>query len=169
MKIAIEQNYRMALRVAGKVLLLFMVLLVLFGVIFGLWRVKGVAMAGRVADGDLVLFMRHNIEFMYGDVVIYRRGGKRYMSKIVAGEGAVVTVDEEGYIEIDGERETEVAAYDVAGGEKPKLSLPFRVPAGGYFVLNENLEALEDSREFGAILETEIEGKAIGLLRTRTI
>ena len=59
--------------------------------------------------------------------------------------------------------------YNLNEGETPTISFPFRVPDGSYFLLNGNLEAMDDSRSFGAVYAKDIKGKIVTILRTRSI
>ena len=49
------------------------------------------------------------------------------------------------------------------------LSSMLKVPNNTYFVLNENLEDLNDSRSFGVVRAVDIKGKIFTILRTRSI
>ena len=80
-----------------------------------------------------------------------------------------MNIDEQGCMSINDVRVSDDAVYDKERGEKLSIRLPYRVPADSYFVLNENYDALEDSRSFGAIPLKKIRGKAISILRTREV
>lgn len=126
-------------------------------------------MTGRIEDGDLILFSRTDSEYHVGDAVIFIHDGSTYVSAILATAGDTVDIDEVGRLYVNQIRVSEEKIYNLEDGEKPSISLPYRVPSNSYFVLNKNLEAVEDSRNFGAIFKSDIKGKAMTILRTRSI
>ena len=161
-----HQNW---IRFGFKIVILIVVTWLIFGVFIGLYRVNGIAMAGRIEDGDLVLFSRTESEYHVGDAIVFTHDGKEYVSSVLATGGDLVEIDEVGRLYVNKIRVSEDKIYNLEEGEKPKISLPYRVPTNSYFVLNKNLEAVEDSRSFGAIFRNEIKGKAMTILRTRAI
>lgn len=130
---------------------------------------NGISMDGRVKDGDLILFDRTINEFLFDDVVIYTHDGKEYVSTIVATAGDVLTSDQEGHLLINNEQYANGIVFDSDLDEENTLVGPIRVPADGFYVVNENLDDISDSRKFGIIYRNDIKGKLIGLLRTRFI
>lgn len=126
-------------------------------------------MAGRTEDGDLVLYSRMTEEYSADDVVLYEYDGKIYTSSILAFPGDLIEIDEQGYLYLNHIRVSDSVAFNLDQGETPNFSSPYRVPSGSYFVLNNNLESMEDSRVFGSIYTNNIKGKVISILRTRAI
>ena len=161
-----NQNW---IRLAVKIIALALVLWLLFGVLIGFRRVEGVSMSHRVEDGDLVLFSRTDKTYYPDDVVLYVYDNEVHTSSILASPGDLVTIDERGRLYVNGTRVSDSVVYDLEGGERPSISFPFRVPTGSVFLLNENLEAMDDSRSFGAIYERDIMGKIVSIFRTRSI
>lgn len=168
MRISVGNNSAW-LRLAGKIVFLVIAIWVIFGILFGLHRIDGVAMTPSIKDGDLAFFIRNNSSYTEDDVVIYRHDEKSYVSKILAVSGELIEIDEEGYLYVDGQKALDSVVYNIAQGDEPQISMPYRVPIDSYFMLNENLDSLEDSRSFGAISAKSIQGKIIGILRTREI
>ena len=162
-------DYRDWIRLIAKIIVLAVILWIIFGVCFGLQRMEGVSMADRIKDGDLVLIARFSDPLSADDAIAFEYGGKHYISSVVAFPGDVIELDNQGCLVINGVKLSDNAVYDVEQGDELKIRLPYRVPADSYFVLNENLDALEDSRSFGAIPKKNIKGKAISVLRTREI
>lgn len=126
-------------------------------------------MSPRVSDGDLSLFHRSNEGLTVGDVILFSKDGKQYISRIVAVEDDVISLDEHGHLSVNGQEISDSPAYDLSPGNTLKMSYPQRVQAGAYFVVNDNLDSDEDSRTFGVIKKAEIYGKVISILRTRDI
>ena len=168
MKLSIAK-YRDWIRLILKLVILVVVLWLIFGVFVGLHRVNGVTMSNRVEDGDLVLYSRINDEYAADDVIIFEHDAKTMVSSILAMPNDLIEIDENGCLYVNGIQVSEDVVYNLEQGETPGISLPYRVPNGSYFLLNENLEAPEDSRSFGAIFKKDIKGKIVGILRTRSV
>ena len=157
------------IRLGIKILVLTLVLWLLFGVLIGLRRVEGVSMSHRVEDGDLVLFSRTDKTYYPDDVVLFERDNETHISSILASPGDIVTLDDVGRLYVNGAQVSDRIVYNLAEGEKPDISFPLRVQRNTFFVLNENLEDMNDSRSFGPIPATDIKGKIFTILRTRSI
>ena len=157
------------IRLGVKVAVLVLVLWLIFGALFGLRRMEGVAMSNRVEDGDLMLYSRLDDEYNQDDVVIFSYEDQTYVSVVIAKGGDLVEIDERGCLYVNHIQTSDAVVYDMDQDDELEISLPFRVPNDSYFVLNENLEAPEDSRSFGAIKAKDIKGKVISILRTRAI
>ena len=156
-------------RLALKALAIIAILWVSFGVIVGLRRVTDVSMDGRINDGDFVLFNRIGKKYNVGDVVFYNQNDNELLSEIVGEEDDLVTLNDEGYLLVNGVVVSKTPVLDPTLGESNPLGSGFRVPAGSYFVLNSNYEDSNDSRTFGAIKNSHIKGSIIALiLRTRS-
>jgi len=162
-------KYRDWIRLGLKLVVLGVVLWLVFGLFVGLHRVNGVAMSVRVKDGDLVLYSRADNDFHADDVVIFEHDGSEMLSTILAVPNDLIEIDEIGCLYVNGVQVSENIVYNLEQGETPGISFPYRVPIDSYFLLNENLEAPEDSRSFGAIFKSDIKGKIVGVLRTRSI
>ena len=167
-KVFLRKN-RNWVRLIVKSVVLILVLWLLFGVLIGLRRVEGVSMSNRVEDGDLVLFSRTDKTYYPDDVVLFERDNETHVSSILASPGDIVTLDDVGRLYVNGAQVSDRVVYNLNEGETPTISFPFRVPDGSYFLLNGNLEAMDDSRSFGAVYAKDIKGKIVTILRTRSI
>jgi signal peptidase I len=157
------------IRLGIKIAILLLIFWIILGVLFGVRRIEGVAMSPRVSDGDLSLFFRNVDGLENGDVVLINKDDKSYISRIVAVENDIITLDDEYHLYINGQKLSDTPAYDLERGDEIKISYPQRLPKGKYFVVNDNLESNGDSRFFGTIEKTNIYGKVISILRTRDI
>lgn len=156
-------------KLLAEMVILLAVLYIIFGVISGAYRIEGVSMNERVKDGDLVLISRLNEQYHAGEVIVYMHEDKTLISEILASDGDVIEMDDDGYLYVNGIKISTGLMYDIDQGEQPSFAIPYRVPPNAYFVINENADAMEDSRTYGAIYKNEVKGKVIGLLRTRAI
>ena len=157
------------IRLGIKLAVLLLIFWIVLGVLFGIRRIEGVAMNPRVSDGDLTLFFRTSDGLEAGDVVLFSKDGKQYISRIIGVENDLISLDDEGHLSVNGDQLYDTLAYDLARGDEIKISFPQRVEKGTFFVVNDNLDSNGDSREFGSIRKEEIYGKVISILRTRDI
>lgn len=156
-------------RLAIKAIAIVVIISLCFGVFVGMRRISDISMNGRLNDGDFVLFNRISSTYSVGDVVFYSYKDHEYLSEVVGVEDDLVTVNEEGFLLVNGEVVSNAPVYDSTLGETNPFGSGFRVPTGSYFVLNSNYECMDDSRTFGAIKPSAIKGSVIALmLRTRS-
>ena len=154
---------------ALKALAIIAILWISFGVFVGLRRVSDISMNGRINDGDFVLFNRISKKYNVGDIVFYSQDNHELMSEIVGEEDDIITLDDDGYLLVNGIIVSSAPVYDYSLGESNPFGEGYRVPKGAYFVLNSNYEDADDSRSFGAIKKSNIKGSVIALLlRTRS-
>ena len=166
----IPEKMRPWLRFAGKVVLLFLLLFVLLGMLFGVRRVSGIGMNPSLKDGELVLFSRAWNDYQAGDAVLFSHDGVEEVSRIFAVGGQVVDVNGEGYFTVDGAVQTDGIVVDLTDTDpRAAMGLPFRVPTGSYYLLNDNYDYDVDSRTLGAILSKDLKGKIISTLKVRNI
>ena len=163
-----NEKERTWLRLGLKALAVVIILWLCFGVLVGLRRVPNISMNGRINDGDFVLFNRISSTHDVGDIVFYTHDGKEYLSEIVGVENDLITINDEGYLLVNGEAYSKAPVYDFSLGESDPFGTGIRVPKGSFFVLNSNYECQDDSRTFGTIFAEDIKGNVIALiLRTR--
>ncbi len=155
------------IRFSIKLVILIAILVITFGFLFGFQRIEGVAMSPHLNDGDLALFLRSVDTYNADDIIVYSHEDKEYSSRIIAVGGDLVTIDEDGYLFVNNDPVSSAPVYDISAIESLPISFPQRVPTGSYFLLNDNLDTEEDSRQFGAVLGADIDGRIITILRTR--
>lgn len=134
--------------------------------VLGAYVVHSNDMFPTVRDGDLVITYKLQ-DMLYGDVIVYRHGGKILLGRIVAQTGDVIDMDEEGHYTINGNVPYETVYYETKSPEDSPVDYPYTVKEGELFVLNDMRESMKDSREFGAIREEDAEGSLALQLRRR--
>lgn len=108
------------------------------------------------------------------DVVVFASplgGVGHWASRIVALPGETVEI-RSGKIVIDGREEALPTHLSIGAYQRPKedlgasvpkpITLPFKVPAGSYFVLGDNVADALDSRFWGGLDRAKILGKVLG-------
>lgn len=169
-KMSIPEKMKPWMGFIGRLAFLLIVVWVIFGLIFGIDRMSGVAMNPSLKDGELMLYTRMNSGYKANDVVLYRHDGATQVSRVIATEDQIVDLNEEGYITVNGIVESSDVVYDVSDSNITASGIfPFRVPTNTYFVLNDNYNYTEDSRSFGAIDSRDIFGRVVTTLKVRDI
>ena len=135
--------------------------------IFGFARVDGDYMKPAVKNGDIVILFRREAPRVR-DVVAYKDAeGQTRLGRVVAIGGENVDIDDAGF-SVNGIRPAEQVFWPTAHPENG-IELPYRVPEGAYFLLNDFREDTDDSRAFGAVDASGLIGKVVYVFRAGSI
>jgi signal peptidase I len=95
-----------------------------------------------------------------------------WTSRVIGLPGETVDI-RSGKVMIDGKEETLPPHLSIGGYKLPKadstsgvhgpVTFPFKIPAGSYFVLGDNVSNALDSRYWGALHSSKIRGKVLGM------
>jgi signal peptidase I len=107
-------------------------------------------------------------DYQIGDVVTFRLDHATFFCRIVAQEGDVVDLDADGRLLVNGNVQQEEIFY-ATEAQDGDVTYPYTVEANSYFVLCDFRTASFDSRTYGAIPESSLDGKVITFLRHRGI
>lgn len=126
---------------------------------------------GDPSRGDVIIFIENRHQDNYWDRVkifltdiseifkpIEQKTNIRLVKRVVGAPGDIIDI-REGKVIRNGEALHE--PYIMGKTYKRELVLPVTVPPGKYFVLGDNREISRDSRSFGFIDRSQIEGKAV--------
>ena len=149
----------------GRVILLAAVGYLIVTKVFLFAQATGSGMFPAVKDGDLMIAFRLQSEYAKNDVIVYDYAGKLCVGRIAAREGDVVSIDEAGSLYVNGTQQSGEILYPTY--PKDAVAYPLTVPAGCVFVLGDYRTISEDSRDFGPVAMTQVEGKVITILRRR--
>ena len=161
-KVLLNQGY---IQLFVRLIFLVIVGYLIFTQVFLITRVTGNGMFPALKDGDLAIVFRLQDNYMKSDVVSYKENNKRHMGRIIAREGDVVTIDENGTLLVNGTVQSGEILYPTY--QKEEKTYPYKVPEGSTFVLGDYRTQTEDSRDFGAISNDDVEGKVITIFRRR--
>lgn len=153
------------LALLARVAFIALVTWLLFSQVFMLMRNVGADMFPAVKDGDVLLGFRLQKEFEQDDVVIYLADGEHRVGRVVAREGDVVNINEEGVLTVNGTVQSGEIMYPTYARET--VSYPYTVPEGAVFILADYRTRAQDSRDYGALPLDDVEAKVITLLRRR--
>lgn len=141
--------------------------------VFSTFKVHEDASNAYLKNGDVVLVNR-NKKPQYKDFIVYKVKDTFYISRIIATEGQEATVmDDILYLDkavkdepyIESEKVKYLTSADSQTAFTSDFSVPSltnnkytTVPKGYYLVLNDNRQNTNDSRRFGLIKESQIQG-----------
>ena len=148
-----------------KIAVLVIIVVIVLTWILGLHRMTGNNMFPFVKDGDLWIVDKLD-EYTTGDVVLYRNDeGKMKLGRIVAVGGQSVDFPKDGGYTVDGYQPSEEITYQTFGADGVKY--PIDVDDDEAFIMNDFRSDTDDSRQFGGVKKSDIDGKLLFLIRRR--
>ena len=115
-----------------------------------------------IKDGDLVITYKLD-KGQNGVEIAYTFNGKVKFGRIVAKEGDTVDITDQGLL-VNGYGILEEVVYPTTSSGAA-ISFPYIVPKGTVFVLNDYRSDAGDSRTYGAIPLSDVEGEVVLILR----
>lgn len=133
---------------------------------FGISVMSGEDMYPRMRDGDFVIYYRLEPSYEPGEIITFRTDGERRYGRIVARGGDTVDMTDDGQLVVNGSiQQEEIFFATMKNGSNTEF--PLTLDHDEVFVLGDNRTSATDSRDFGAIRLSCIDGKVITLLRRR--
>lgn len=162
-----ERKYRFLIRFLIKTCAIFGIAIAILIWIMSPYRMKGNNMFPSIRDGDLCILYKLEPSY-YNDVVLYEdANGHARIGRIVAIGGQTVDFMEEGGYEVNGSQAVEEIPYETYRAEESKVDYPLTLAEEEYFILNDFRSDTADSRQLGAVNQSQIKGKLLFLLRRR--
>ena len=155
--------------VIGVLIKIGVIVLVVWGVftfVLGITIHYGNNMHPMVRDGDLVITLRLQKPYINA-AVMYGHDGKTTVGRVIAMEGSVVDISDNGGITVNGNTPTEEVFYPTYPANGSEIQYPYTVPQGKVFILNDFREDTNDSRSFGAVDTGELQGTLLLTMRRR--
>ena len=153
----------------GLLIKIAVIALVVWGVftfVLGITIHYGNNMHPMVRDGDLVITLRLQKPYINA-AVMYGHDGKTTVGRVIAMEGSVVDIAENGGITVNGNTPTEEVFYPTYPANGSEIQYPYTVPQGKVFILNDFREDTNDSRSFGAVDTGDLQGTLLLTMRRR--
>ena len=158
-----------------RILLLILVVWVLFFKIIGLTHMPSGDMHPRIDAGDMVLFYRLDKEVHAKDVIVFEKvtpdsDGKEelFISRVVAQPGDTVEIRDAKLI-VNGNAVIESDIFYATQAYEEFTQYPITLQQSEWFVLGDCRESAADSRYFGPVQESEIQGNVISILRRNNL
>ena len=137
-----------------------------FTFVLGLSVHYGNNMAPAVHDGDLLVSLRLQKPYINA-VVLYRINGKTDVGRVIALEGSVVDIADNGLLTVNGVSSTAEVFYATHQADGSPVSFPYTVERGKVFILNDYRDDTNDSRVFGAVDKKDLQGPLLFTVRRR--
>lgn len=143
---------------------------VLVHFVFGISLVKGNSMYPSLQDNDLVFYTRIIPGYTQGDILSVRMpSGQYYVKRVIATGGDVVDIRGGSVYVNDEKLEEPYLSKEIDTSKKiGGVTFPYKVDEGKIFVLGDNREVSEDSREFGAVIRKQVKGKILFYFNKKT-
>jgi len=149
------------LKTAKEAVIAVVLAILVFNFLVGVSVVDGDSMQPTLQNGDLVFYVRVGTGYGRGDLVsIKMPSGEYYVKRIIAVEGDVIDIREDG-VYLNEELLSEPYIAGRTHDREELLDYPYRVEANSVFVMGDNRDVSADSRTFGAILTDQIKGKLL--------
>lgn len=157
---------RLAINLMIKIAAIALAVWLVLAFVIGITINYGNNMHPAVNDGDLVITLKLQRPYLNA-AVLYRHDGKTRTGRVVGLPGNVIDISGKGELLVNGAIASEDVYYPTKKAENSKVTYPYTVEEGKAFILNDYREDTDDSRTFGAIDLSEIDGPLILSLRRR--
>ena len=144
-------------------------LVLLFGVVFGVALQPDDTMHPHIKPGDLLLYYRLPRSYTAGEVVVFDKDGRRYTGRVAARSGDTVEVTDAATLVINGSVVAEPDIYEATPKYDSGVTYPLTLAEGEYFILCDARAGARDSRQFGPVTHQEIRGRVIAVVRRNEI
>ena len=158
-----------------RLIILLLLLWVLFFKLIGVIRMPTGDMYPRIDAGDLVMFYRLDTNPSAQDVIALRRtvptlsGEQTMVLRVVAVAGDTVEVTETGFLKINGNVMDERNIFYPTPRYENYVEYPLTLEEGECFALADSRNGGTDSRFFGPVLNSEILGTVITIVRRNAL
>lgn len=119
-----------------------------------------------IRDGDLVVTLRMQKPYINA-AVLYKHDGETKVGRVIALEGSVVDIHENGSLTVNGITPSEEVFYATYQADGAPITFPYTVEPGKVFILNDFRNDTNDSRSFGAVNVKDLMGPALFTVRRR--
>lgn len=128
---------------------------------FPVMKIHTDGMAPALTNGNVVVSLKGE-EWQRGDVIAFYFNDKLLVKRVIAVEGDVISIDDHGAVQLNGQLLDEPYVSVFSLGECD-IEMPYTVPEGRVFVMGDQRELSLDSRSsaIGCIAKEQIVGRVI--------
>jgi len=156
------------LNLTVKIVVIVIAFTFIFTFFYGLHRNSDPYMAPMVKDGDLIMYYRLDKNYAIGDLLLLDYQGKRQVRRVVAREGDIVDITEDG-LSVNGSLQQEREIYQQTLRYEEGIFFPLTVGEGQVFVLGDSRQNATDSRVYGPVKIKDTHGTVITVIRRRSL
>ena len=157
---------RLAVSLLIKIAAIALAVWLVFTFVLGIAINYGNNMHPAVNDGDLIISFKMQRPYLNA-AVLYSHDGKKRTGRVVGLPGNVIDISKNGELLINNAIALEDIYYPTYKAENSTVSFPYTVEEGKAFILNDYREDTLDSRSFGAVDMSDIDGPLILSMRRR--
>ena len=149
-------------RILGFLIVVAAISILISLMVLPVFQIKGHSMTPNVKTGDIVVgFKLAKID--KGDVIAFNHNNSVLIKRVIAVEGDVVDIDNDGNVYVNDELIEEPYVSNKSYGKDVTVKFPYQVPVDSLFLLGDYREDSIDSRSksIGAVSKDLVIGKII--------
>lgn len=150
-------------------LIVIMVMWLLFGFVIGAVTAPNNDMSPNIKSKDFLLYYRLDQAYSAQDTVVFVKNETTYIGRVVAVSGDSVEISDDEQLIINNHVVSEPEIRAATPRYEGFVEYPVLLGENEYFILADARNGAEDSRYFGTVKRSEINGKVITVIRRHSI
>ena len=141
----------------------------LFGFVIGVMNTPNDDMSPNIKAKDLLMYYRLDNRYRSQDIIVLSKNDTSYVGRIVAAGGDTVDITDSEQLVINGNFVSEPNIYNNTPRFEGFVNYPVLLGENQYFVLADSRGGAEDSRYYGIVDISEINGKVFAVIRRNNL
>lgn len=150
-------------------LIVITVMWLLFGFVIGAVTAPNDDMSPNIKSKDLLLYYRLDNSYSAQDTVVFVKNNTTYVGRVVAAPGDSVDISDNDQLIINDHIVSEPDIRAATPRFEGFVNYPVLLGNDEYFILADARGGAEDSRYFGTVCRSEINGKIVVVIRRHSI
>ncbi len=150
-------------------LIVIIVVWLLFGFVIGAATAPNNDMSPNIKSKDLLIYYRLDKAYSAQDTVVFVKNGTTYIGRVVAVSGDSVEISDDEQLIINNNIVSEPEIRSSTPRYEGFVEYPVSLGKDEYFILADSRSGAEDSRYFGTVSRSEINGKVVTVIRRHGI
>ena len=151
-----------------RIVVIVLITTVILTFIYGIHLISDPGMTPAAQSGDIILIYRLDKNYNINDLVLLDFEGTRQIRRVIAQEGDVVDIIENGLV-VNGVLQSDIHARGETTAFEEGIEFPITVPENEVFLLGDARELATDSRIYGTVRISDTHGRVITILRRRNL